>query len=61
MFEICFWDAENLWTRVGSVCGCEAAYTAFETACDLAEMLGKDCALMDGETGEVLALMEIES
>lgn len=59
MFEIKFWDAENLWTEIGTVDGCEAAYEAFERACSLAELLGKDCALIDGETGEVLATLEL--
>ena len=61
MFEIDFWKVGYGWTILGTVSGCEAAYAAFEKACELAEILGKDCALIDCETGEVLALMEIES
>ena len=38
-----------------SVSGCEAAYAAFEKACDFAEILGITADLVDGETGEVLA------
>lgn len=37
------------------VSGCEAAYAAFEKACDFAEILGLTVDLVDGETGEVLA------
>lgn len=37
------------------VSGCEAAYAAFEKACDFAEILGITVDLVDGETGEVLA------
>lgn len=29
MFTIKLWDAENLWTEIGTVSGCEAAYEAF--------------------------------
>ena len=38
-----------------AVSGCEAAYVAFEKACDFAEILGITVDLVDGETGEVLA------
>lgn len=37
------------------VCGCEAAYEAFRKACDFGGMVGALVALVDGETGEVLA------
>lgn len=61
MFTINFWDAENLWTEVGQISGCEAAYEAFKKACELAELVGKDCALVDNETGEVIAMQEVEA
>lgn len=61
MFEIDFWKAGSGWTTLGTVSGCEAAYAAFEKACELAEIFDQDCALIDRETGEVLALTEIES
>ena len=61
MFTINFWDAENLWTEIGQVSGCEAAYEAFKKACELAELVGKDCALVDNETGEVIAMQEVEA
>ena len=38
-----------------AVFGCEAAYAAFEAACDFAEILGLTVNLIDSETGEVLA------
>lgn len=37
-----------------AVSGCEAAYAAFEKACDFAEILGLTVDLVDGETGEIL-------
>lgn len=37
------------------VCGCEAAYEAFRKACNFGGMVGALVALVDGETGEVLA------
>lgn len=60
MFEILLWDAENLWTEIGKVSGTEAAYEAYIKACEFAEMVGKDCALMDAETGEIIAEMNEE-
>ena len=60
MFTIMLWDAENLWTKIATVSGCEAAYTTYKKACELAELVGKDCALFDDETGEILANLEDE-
>lgn len=60
MFTIMFWDSERLWTEVGEVRGCEAAFEAYRHGCELANQIGADCALVDAETGEVLALYEIE-
>lgn len=60
MFTIMLWDAENLWTEIATVSGCEIAYAVYRKACELAELVGKDCALIDGETGEVLASLEDE-
>ena len=37
------------------VCGYEVAYEAFHKACDFGDMVGAAVALVDGETGEVLA------
>ena len=36
------------------VSGCEAAYAAYQAGVTFAERLGATCALVDGETGEVL-------
>jgi len=60
MFTIMLWDSENLWTEIGTISGCEAAYEAYKKACELAEMVGKDCAIFDTETGEVIASLESE-
>lgn len=60
MFTIMLWDSENLWTEIGAVSGCEAAYQAYSNACMFAELVGKDCALVDTETGELVALQEVE-
>lgn len=38
-----------------AVFGCEAAYAAYEAACDFGEILGLTVNLIDSETGEVLA------
>jgi hypothetical protein len=35
--------------------GCDAAYAAFRTACELCELTGGRVSLVDAETGEVLA------
>jgi hypothetical protein len=37
------------------VCGCEAAYEAFHKACAFGDIIGAFVALVDGETGEILA------
>ena len=55
MFEIYLWDAENLWTEIAKISGCEAAYDAYVKACEFADLVGKDCALVDAETGEIIA------
>ena len=55
MFTTMLWDAENLWTEIATVSGCEIAYEAYHKACEFAELVGKDCALIDAETGETLA------
>ena len=60
MFTIMLWDAENLWTEIAQVSGCEAAYEVYKKACELAELVGKDCVLMDAETGEIIASLEDE-
>ena len=55
MFTIKLWDAENLWTEIGTVSGCEVAYEAFRKACEFAELVNKDCVMIDAETGEDMA------
>ena len=40
---------------IGEVSGTECAYTAYRRACELADLLGKDCSLVWAETGEVIA------
>ena len=60
MYDINFWDCVNGWVRIATVGGAEAAYGAYRKACELAELLGKDCSLTDGETGEALAQLEEE-
>jgi len=60
MFTIMFWDTKNYWTEIATVSGCEFAYEIYRKACELAELVGKDCALVDAETGEVLASLEDE-
>lgn len=55
MFEIYLWDAENLSTEIAKISGCEAAYDAYVKACEFAELVGKDCYLIDAETGEIIA------
>lgn len=60
MFTIALWDTKTSWTEIATVSGCEFAYEAYRKACELAELLGKDCALVDAETGEVLASLESE-
>ena len=60
MYTIMLWDAKNLLTEIATVDGCEAAYEAYHKACDFAELVGKDCILMDTETCEVLASLNDE-
>ena len=60
MFTIALWDLQNGWVEIASVSGCEFAYEAYSKACEFAELVGKDCALVDAETGEVLASLEDE-
>lgn len=50
----------NNWNEIAQVSGCEAAYEAYKRACDFAELVGMDCALIDAETGEILANLEDE-
>lgn len=41
-----------------AVSGCEAAYAAFRSACEVAELTGARVDLWDSETDEVLASSE---
>lgn len=50
----------NGWNEIAQFSGCEAAYEAYERACDFAELVGMDCALINAETGEILANLEDE-
>lgn len=45
---------------IGAVCGCEAAGEAWDNAWKLAEALGMEAALIDGETGEIIDTFNIE-
>ena len=40
---------------IGEINGTECAYTAYRKACELADLLWKDCSLVWTETGEVVA------
>lgn len=61
MFTIHFYYNGYGWKEVAAVDGCEAAYTAYKKACELAELVGADsCALVDMATGEVVADSENE-
>ncbi|MBR5314167.1 MAG: hypothetical protein IKU45_01990, partial [Clostridia bacterium] len=40
---------------IACVDGCEAAYTCYEAAKTIAEMVGKDACLVWDETGEIIA------
>jgi hypothetical protein len=60
MFKICFWSEYQGWREIGKVAGDEAAYVAYRAACALAEALGEICALIDAETGEIIAESENE-
>ena len=59
MYTICF-STSNGWTDIATIDGCEAAYAAYRKACELGEMLGRDVALCDTETGEVVAHSSID-
>lgn len=56
MYTITF-ATRNGWADIATVDGCEAAYAAYRKACELGEMLGRDVALCDTETGEVVACL----
>jgi hypothetical protein len=58
MFTIALWDLQNGWVEIASVSGCEFAYEAYRKACEFAELVSKDCALVDAETGEVIAQLD---
>lgn len=58
MFTIQLWDLHNGWIEIASVSGCEFAWETYRKACELAEMVDKDCALVDAETGEVIAHLD---
>ena len=59
MYTICF-STPNGWMDIATVDGCEAAYAAYRKACELGEMLGRDVALCDTETCEVVACLAAE-
>ncbi len=61
MYTIMLWDTKNLQTEIATVSGCEAAYEVYRKACELAELVGKDCILIDAEAGEILASLESEN
>lgn len=60
MFTIMFWDTTNLWTEIATIHGCEAAYEAYSKARDFAELIMKDCAMIDAETGEIVEYYNCE-
>ena len=39
---------------IGEIKGIEGAYTAYRRACELVDLLGKDCSLVWAATGEVI-------
>ena len=59
MYTIIF-STLNGWTDIATVDGCEAAYAAYREACELGRQLGRDVALCDAETGEVVACLSDE-
>lgn len=59
MYTISF-STLNGWTDIATVDGCEAAYAAYRKACELGEMLGRNVALCDTETCEVVACLAAE-
>lgn len=61
MFTINLYDySKNAWNEIAQVSGCEAAYEVYKKACEFAELVGMDCALVDAETGEIIANLEDE-
>lgn len=60
MYEVGIWTEGKGW-QSWRVDGCEAAYDAYRTACNLCEQVGADnAALWDAETFEVLAALDWE-
>lgn len=54
MFTICFWTPGKGWVDVAQVSGDEVAMDAYFKACELAELVGATCALVDASTGEIV-------
>lgn len=54
MFTICFWTEDKGWADVAQVSGYEVAGEAYLKACELAELVGATCALVDALTGEII-------
>ena len=59
-FYIYFLDCDGCWTAVGKVSGLEATYRAYKKACELAAILNKACAVVDGNTGEIIEMWSEE-
>lgn len=56
--EIAFWTKTQGWYKIADVYGSEAIGEAYGKACELAEIIGATCALIDLETGEILDMVE---
>lgn len=55
MYGLYLWNIEDGWKCMGWVDGVEFAWDAYKALFPFAEVMGKTVAMIDGETGEVLA------
>lgn len=56
MYEIYLRDFDGNETLVAQVRGTEIAYAVFEKTCEIAEMIGNECCLVN-DMGEIIAEM----
>lgn len=56
--EIAFWTEAQGWYKIAEAYGFEVAAEAYIKACELAEVIGATCALIDTKTGEILDMVE---
>ena len=54
MYEIDIYKDNTTWVAIATTTSILDAWNIYRATCNLAEFLGTDCALIDGNTAEVI-------